>query len=172
MTVEFSLCMAVMTCCAVPFLTFSVHLVFKPIEWSQAIALRAKAVPFIGEILDAAFVHAQAVVVLLTGDDEARLRDSLQLTADAEYEKNLSPQSRQNVLFEAGLALGLVSGQNSASRDWQIETIQRHRRSTYHTPRQLDRRNVKILPIDLHEPAAGSTSPVLTGIAWRFRDTN
>jgi hypothetical protein len=78
----------------------------KPIEWSQAIQMTGETAPFVGDILDAAFLHAQAVVVLLTGDDEARLRSEYHTEKMPEYEKNLTPQSRPNVLFEAGLALG------------------------------------------------------------------
>lgn len=78
----------------------------KPIEWSQAIQMTGETAPFVGEILDAAFLHAQAVVVLLTGDDEARLRPEYHTEKMPDYEKNLTPQSRPNVLFEAGLALG------------------------------------------------------------------
>lgn len=78
----------------------------KPIEWSQAIQMTGETAPFVGDILDAAFLHAQAVVVLLTGDDEARLRPEYHTEKMPEYEKNLTPQARPNVLFEAGLALG------------------------------------------------------------------
>ena len=42
-----------------------------PIEWSEAIRLTAKATPYVGEILEIAFHHAQAVVVLLSPDDLA-----------------------------------------------------------------------------------------------------
>src|SRR4051812_25512795 len=48
-----------------------------PIEWSAARILTGKPSPYIGEILDAAFEHARAAVVLLTGDEEVRLRDAL-----------------------------------------------------------------------------------------------
>jgi predicted nucleotide-binding protein/DNA-binding MarR family transcriptional regulator len=78
----------------------------KPIEWGQAIQMTGETAPFIGDILDAAFLHAQAVVVLLSGDDEARLRSEYYSEKMPEYEKNLTPQSRPNVLFEAGLAMG------------------------------------------------------------------
>lgn len=77
-----------------------------PIEWNQAIAGTKKGTPNIGEILDAAFNEAQAVIVLLTGDDEAKLRDEFLKTDDPPYERNLTPQSRPNVLFESGMALG------------------------------------------------------------------
>jgi len=60
----------------------------------------------ISEILDAAFNAAQAVVVLLTGDDEVRLRRQFTSDADPSSERELLPQPRPNVLFEAGLALG------------------------------------------------------------------
>lgn len=75
-----------------------------PIEWSKAIALTRKASPYIGEVLGAAFKHAQAVVALLTPDDEARLRPDLLNQDDPPYEKILTGQPRPNVLFEAGMA--------------------------------------------------------------------
>jgi hypothetical protein len=36
-----------------------------PIEWAEAIKLTGKGSPYIGEILDSVFGHAQAIVVLL-----------------------------------------------------------------------------------------------------------
>ncbi|MGB8347637.1 MAG: nucleotide-binding protein [Ktedonobacteraceae bacterium] len=77
------------------------------VEWEQAVALTKKGSPFVGEILDAAFRISKAVIVLLTGDDEARLRAEYCAENEAEYEKALTPQPRQNVLFEAGMAFGL-----------------------------------------------------------------
>jgi predicted nucleotide-binding protein len=80
----------------------SLHL--EPIEWSEARSLTGHASPYIGDILDAAFMHATAVVALLTGDDEARLRP--QFLGPGEKEEPLTPQARPNVLFEAGMAMG------------------------------------------------------------------
>ena len=77
-----------------------------PIEWNQAIATTKKGSPNIAEILDAAFNEAQAVVVLLTGDDEAKLRAEFLEPGDPSYERELTPQSRPNVLFESGMAMG------------------------------------------------------------------
>jgi predicted nucleotide-binding protein len=77
------------------------------VEWEQAAALTKKGTPFVGEILEAAFRVSKAVVVLLTGDDEARLREQYFSQNDPESEKALMPQPRQNVLFEAGMAFGL-----------------------------------------------------------------
>lgn len=68
--------------------------------------MTGKAAPFIGEILDSAFQNAQAVVVLLTGDDEARLHPKFHKEEASDNEKILTPQARPNVLFEAGLAIG------------------------------------------------------------------
>lgn len=78
----------------------------RPLEWSHAIELTGKAAPYIGEILDAAFEHAQAVVVLMTPDDEVRLRPTYQKLGDPDHERFLTGQARPNVLFEAGLAIG------------------------------------------------------------------
>lgn len=76
-----------------------------PIEWSEALRLTGKASPYIGEVLDAAFGKAQAIVVLLTPDDQVRLRQELHAADEAPLEKNLALQARPNVLFEAGMAL-------------------------------------------------------------------
>lgn len=77
----------------------------QPIEWIEAVRATGKASPYIGEILDAAFSRAMAVVVLLTPDDEARLRGELQKPDDPPHERELTGQARPNVLFEAGLAM-------------------------------------------------------------------
>jgi predicted nucleotide-binding protein len=76
----------------------------RPIEWSQALALTGKASPYIGEVLDAAFDAAQAIVVLETPDDIAYLHPSLTYSGDPECDAQ--PQPRPNVLFEAGMAMG------------------------------------------------------------------
>ncbi len=78
----------------------------KPIEWNQAIAATKKTSPYIGEILDVAFSQAKAIIVLASGDDEARLMKRFTKREDPKYETDLTPQPRPNVLFEAGLAMG------------------------------------------------------------------
>jgi len=77
-----------------------------PLEWSQAVKATGQASPYIGEVLDAAFSRAQAVVVLLTPDDKAYLRRGLRRPEDPAFESQLTYQARPNVLFEAGMAMG------------------------------------------------------------------
>jgi predicted nucleotide-binding protein len=74
----------------------------KPIEWNDAVIRTGKASPYVGEILAAAFDMAQAFLVILTPDEEVRLREELQKTAD---EGSVVFQARPNVLLEAGMAL-------------------------------------------------------------------
>jgi predicted nucleotide-binding protein len=78
----------------------------QPLEWSDAIRLTGKTSPYIGEILDRAFNEAQAVVVLLTPDDEVRLMRDLWGTEEDSNEMEFRLQARPNVLFEAGMAFG------------------------------------------------------------------
>jgi len=78
----------------------------KPLEWTQALKLVRKGSPYVGEVLEAAFREAAAVVVLLTPDDEARLQPTFVGRSDPPYEKKLTGQARPNVLFEAGMAFG------------------------------------------------------------------
>lgn len=77
-----------------------------PIEWTKAIKLAGSGSPHISDILNAAFDFAQAVIVLLTPDDEARLREDFHSGSEPNYEKYLTPQARPNVIFEAGMAFG------------------------------------------------------------------
>ena len=77
-----------------------------PLEWSEAVRLTGKPSPYIGDILDTAFLHAQAVVVLFTPDDQARLHESLRGSNEPPHETELTGQARPNVLFEAGMAMG------------------------------------------------------------------
>jgi len=76
----------------------------EPIEWSEAIKMTGQGSPYIGDVLDAAFGRAQAVVVLMTPDDVAYLHPSLTEPEDPEIEPQLQP--RPNVLYEAGMAMG------------------------------------------------------------------
>jgi predicted nucleotide-binding protein len=76
----------------------------KPIEWTTALAMSKKAAPYVGEILEAAFAQARAIVVLITPDDLAQLRPDLLSSSDKPYERTLTGQARPNVLFEAGMA--------------------------------------------------------------------
>lgn len=78
-----------------------------PIEWSQAVEATGKATPYVGEVLDAAFSMAQAAVILFTPDDEARLKEDYRGDNEPNYEIELTGQARPNVIFEAGMAMGL-----------------------------------------------------------------
>ena len=76
-----------------------------PLEWDELVKQTGKGSPYVGEILDAAFSGAQAVVVLFTPDDEVRLKKQFQANNDLTHETELTGQARPNVLFEAGMAL-------------------------------------------------------------------
>lgn len=82
--------------------TFLRALDVQPIEWEQAIADTRKGSPHTLEAVRATMDSAQAVVVLMTGEDEARLLAELGSTDE---ERALRPQPRPNVLLEAGMAL-------------------------------------------------------------------
>jgi predicted nucleotide-binding protein len=85
--------------------TFLRALHLEPIEWNEAVRATGHPNPFIGEVLNTAFSRAQTVVVLMTPDDEARLREEYQQDGDPPHETTITPQARPNVLFEAGMAM-------------------------------------------------------------------
>ena len=77
-----------------------------PIEWSQATSMTGKGTPSTGEIVDAGLNAAQAVVVVITGDDEVSLREQFKNSRENKVESRTRLQARPNVIFEAGLAFG------------------------------------------------------------------
>ncbi len=77
----------------------------RPLEWTSGIKETGTANPSVAQIVDALFGKASAVVVLLTPDDEARLRPEFHEPHDPSHEVNLTGQARPNVLFEAGMAI-------------------------------------------------------------------
>ena len=79
----------------------------EPLDWDKLLAATGEAAPYVGEVLAAGIPMAQAVVVLLTPDDEARVRPAFVEPRDPAHERELTPQARPNVLFEAGMALAI-----------------------------------------------------------------
>lgn len=77
-----------------------------PMEWEEIVALTGQASPYVGDVLEKGFSAARAAVVILTGDDMARVGKRYRLQHDSHDERVLTPQPRPNVLFEAGMALG------------------------------------------------------------------
>lgn len=77
----------------------------QPIEWEQAVQLTGTGSPYIGDVLDAAFAEAQAIVVLITPDEISYLRADF-AQGDHDPETEPAAQARPNVLFEAGMAMG------------------------------------------------------------------
>lgn len=72
-----------------------------PIEWSEAVKATGRGSPYVGEVLESLFSLAQAVIVLLTPDEQVRLKPALRTAEDDETEY----QPRPNVLIESGMAL-------------------------------------------------------------------
>lgn len=78
-----------------------------PLEWGEVkdkCALHATTMDIVRKGLEI----AQIIVVILSGDDLAMLQTELQKDEDSEQERKPTPQPRQNVLLEAGMALGMA----------------------------------------------------------------
>ena len=78
-----------------------------PLEWEELVATTGTATPYSGEAVEQGFRQTQAVVVVFSPDDEARLHSDLHSSqGEPEHERELTGQPRANVILEAGLALG------------------------------------------------------------------
>jgi predicted nucleotide-binding protein len=80
----------------------------KPQEWGHAIrAARGRGGnPLVNDAVAKVMEQAQALVVLLSPDDEAKLKDQFVGKHEKQTEGKLRGQARQNVIFETGIALG------------------------------------------------------------------
>ncbi len=84
--------------------TFLRAIGLEPIEWDEAVAETGKGSPHNLEAVRSAMEVGQAVVVILTAEDQAGILPTL--AAEGE-DLGLRGQPRQNVILEAGLAMGL-----------------------------------------------------------------
>jgi predicted nucleotide-binding protein len=80
----------------------------KPQEWGHAIrAARGKgANPYVNDAVAKVMEQAQAIVVMLSSDDEAKLKDQFVTKHERQTEGRLRGQARPNVIFETGIAIG------------------------------------------------------------------
>lgn len=83
--------------------TFLRALGLNAVEFTQAIAETAGANPNITKVVKGALKRAQGVLVMFSPDEEARLKTKFRSQNDS---GKLQGQSRLNVIFEAGIALG------------------------------------------------------------------
>jgi predicted nucleotide-binding protein len=77
-----------------------------PMEWSHAIAQAKGANPNIGQTINSAMKRVQAVVVMFSPDEDAKLKSKFCAQNEKATLGKAASQARPNVLFEAGLALG------------------------------------------------------------------
>jgi predicted nucleotide-binding protein len=80
----------------------------KPLEWGHAIrAARGKGGnPYVNDAVGKVMEQAQAIVVLLSPDDEAKLKDQFVAKNERQTEGRRRGQARPNVIFETGIAVG------------------------------------------------------------------
>ena len=82
-----------------------------PMEWDHAIkAAKGGANPIVGDVISQAMRTVQGVMILLSPDEEAKIRPKFVSQTDKKKGQHLKGfQPRPNVMFEAGLALGAHS---------------------------------------------------------------
>lgn len=77
------------------------------LRWRDAAHATGSGAPSTLDVVRAGMDAADAVVVLLTPDDVGQVRPDLQIAEDGRHEIELTGQPRLNVVFEAGMALGI-----------------------------------------------------------------
>jgi len=78
-------------------------------EWGHAIRRAARGRggnPYVNDAVTKIMEQAQAIVVMLSPDDEAKLRPQFMLAHERLTEGKLRGQARSNVIFETGIAIG------------------------------------------------------------------
>jgi predicted nucleotide-binding protein len=76
-------------------------------EWGHAIrAARGGGNPYVNDAVTKILEQAQAIVVMLSPDDEVKLKDQFVAKHERSTEGRLGGQARPNVIFETGIAIG------------------------------------------------------------------
>jgi predicted nucleotide-binding protein len=78
----------------------------KPREWGHAIRAARGGNPYVNDAVTKIMEQAQAIVVMLSPDDEVKLRDQFVAKNERSTEGKLRGQARPNVIFETGIAIG------------------------------------------------------------------
>jgi predicted nucleotide-binding protein len=73
-----------------------------PVEWTEAVHRTGRGAPYTGEVVDALFQDAQAVIAIFSPDEHVELRTDLQ---SQDVGDNNGWQPRPNVFIETGMAL-------------------------------------------------------------------
>lgn len=76
-----------------------------PLEWDHVVAFTGMTMPFIGDAIYHALDNVKATVVLMTPDDIGECHPDFYATGDDPTERTRTGQARQNVIFEAGMAM-------------------------------------------------------------------
>lgn len=100
-----------------------------PMEW-PAVRNRAQGrVPFVGEAVERGIRHAQAVLVIISPEDHARMRAKV-FGKKTPLDKNQRSQARPNVWFEAGYAMACKPDQTFmvevGRQDMATDLVGRH----------------------------------------------
>ena len=75
-----------------------------PMEWMEVIENAEEPSPYISTAIKKSIDEAAAVIIIMAPEEEAKLIEELQTETN---DDQLFKQPRPNVIFEAGLALGL-----------------------------------------------------------------
>jgi predicted nucleotide-binding protein len=95
----------------------------EPKEWSKAVFEAKGANPHVDDIIETAMAKVRAVVVMLSPDDEAKLKEEFVQRDERTTEGRLQGQPRPNVILEAGLALGRHSDKTLLVQVGKIKPI-------------------------------------------------
>lgn len=78
----------------------------KPQEWGHAIRAARGGNPYVNDAVTRIMERAQAIVVMLSPDDEVNLKSQFVTRNERATEGKLQGQARPNVIFETGIAIG------------------------------------------------------------------
>lgn len=129
----------------------------KPLEWESAVGMTGKGAPTTLEVIEAGMKNSGGTLILFTGDDLAKLREELWNPGESfGYEF----QPRQNVLFEAGMAMALHPESTIIVRVGVLREISDLAGVNYinlsDTPEQRNALAARLKTIGLHVDTSGS----------------
>ena len=95
-----------------------------PLEWPEVVKRTGKGSPTNMEIVHAGFRDVQAIVVLFTPDDEARLREPLHGGTEATHEAQATGTGKTQRHLRSGYGHGETPRSHDSGRAWAATPIQ------------------------------------------------
>lgn len=135
-----------------------------PLEWEELVRESGSASPSVLDVVKAGSETADAFIVLVTPDDIGCVHERFRYHNDPADEKELTPQPRLNVVFEAGIAMAMARDKTVVV---EFGVTRRYSDLSIHSIRMNSKNDVRMREAVLDRLETAGLSVNKTGGGWQ-----